>query len=54
MDRIRLTRLKEFLSLVLGSIVIAGHVDFVFGAATAYCLRCHLHAWRDGYQTSTT
>jgi pectinesterase len=25
---------------------IAGHVDFVFGGATAFFERCHLHYWR--------
>jgi PelA/Pel-15E family pectate lyase len=33
---------------------IAGHVDFVFGAATAFFSRCHLHAWRDGYLTAAS
>ena len=31
---------------------IAGHVDFIFGGATAFFERCHVHAWRDGYITA--
>ena len=31
---------------------IAGHVDFIFGGATAYFERCHLHVWSDGYITA--
>ena len=33
---------------------IAGHVDFIFGAATSYFVRCHVHAWRDGYLTAAS
>ena len=33
---------------------IAGHVDFIFGAATAFFSRCHVHAWRDGYLTAAS
>lgn len=33
---------------------IAGHVDFIFGAATAFFERCHLHALRDGYLTAAS
>lgn len=33
---------------------IAGHVDFIFGAATAFFERCHIHALRDGYITATS
>ncbi|HEY1305540.1 MAG TPA: pectinesterase family protein [Vicinamibacterales bacterium] len=33
---------------------IAGHVDFIFGGATAYFERCHLHCWRDGYITAAS
>lgn len=36
------------------STFIAGHVDFIFGAATAYFSHCHLHAWRDGYLTAAS
>jgi pectinesterase len=28
---------------------IAGHVDFIFGAATAFFERCHIHCLRTGY-----
>lgn len=33
---------------------IAGHVDFIFGGATAFFERVHLHAWRDGYLTAAS
>src|SRR5262245_52976899 len=33
---------------------IAGHVDFIFGAATSYFSHCHVHAWRDGYLTAAS
>jgi pectinesterase len=33
---------------------IEGHVDFIFGAATAYFLRCHIHCLRDGYITAAS
>ena len=33
---------------------IEGHVDFIFGGATAYFDRCHLHALRDGYLTAAS
>lgn len=33
---------------------IEGHVDFIFGAATAYFDRCHIHALRDGYLTAAS
>ena len=33
---------------------IAGHVDFIFGGATAYFESCHLHAWRNGYLTAAS
>jgi pectinesterase len=31
---------------------IAGHVDFIFGGATAYFNNCHIHCLRDGYITA--
>lgn len=34
--------------------LIAGHVDFIFGGATAWFERCRLHAWRDGYITAAS
>ncbi len=33
---------------------ITGHVDFIFGSATAFFERCHLHARRDGYITAAS
>ncbi len=33
---------------------IEGHVDFIFGAATAYFDRCHVHCLRDGYITAAS
>jgi pectinesterase len=34
--------------------LITGHVDFIFGAATAFFERCHIHAWRNGYITAAS
>jgi pectinesterase len=34
--------------------VITGHVDFIFGGATAYFERCRIHALRDGYLTAAS
>ena len=33
---------------------VAGHVDFVFGGATAFFERCHVHALRNGYITAAS
>lgn len=33
---------------------IEGHVDFIFGAATAYFSNCHLHALANGYITAAS
>ena len=33
---------------------IAGHVDFIFGGATTFFERCHVHVWRDGYITAAS
>ncbi len=33
---------------------IEGHVDFIFGGATAYFARCEIHALRDGYLTAAS
>jgi pectinesterase len=33
---------------------IAGHVDFIFGAATAWFEKCHIHCLRDGYITAAS
>ena len=32
--------------------LITGHVDFIFGGATAFFARCRIHVWRDGYITA--
>jgi len=33
---------------------IAGHVDFIFGAATAWFERCHIHCLKTGYITAAS
>lgn len=33
---------------------IEGHVDFIFGAATAYFNRCHIHVLKTGYITAAS
>ena len=33
---------------------ISGHVDFIFGAATAFFERCHIHCLRNGYITASS
>ncbi len=33
---------------------IEGHVDFIFGAATAYFERCHIYCLKDGYITAAS
>lgn len=33
---------------------IEGHVDFIFGAATVYFARCHIHCLKDGYITAAS
>ena len=33
---------------------LAGHVDFIFGAATAFFESCHIHCLRDGYITAAS
>jgi pectinesterase len=33
---------------------IEGHVDFIFGAATAFFERCHIHCLKDGYVTAAS
>lgn len=33
---------------------IEGHVDFIFGGATAYFSRCHIHCLGDGYITAAS
>lgn len=34
--------------------VIKGHVDFIFGGATAYFDRCHIHCLKNGYITAAS
>jgi len=33
---------------------IAGHVDFIFGAATSFFEKCHIHCLRNGYITAAS
>jgi pectinesterase len=33
---------------------IEGHVDFIFGGATAFFERCHIHCLKDGYVTAAS
>src|SRR6185295_17406111 len=33
---------------------IAGHVDLIFGSATVYFERCHIHCLRNGYITAAS
>ncbi len=33
---------------------IAGHVDFIFGSATVFFERCHIHCLRNGYITAAS
>jgi pectinesterase len=33
---------------------ITGHVDFIFGGATAFFERCHIHCLKDGYITAAS
>ncbi len=33
---------------------IEGHVDFIFGAATVFFNRCHIHVLKDGYITAAS
>jgi pectinesterase len=33
---------------------VTGHVDFIFGGATAWFERCHIHVLRDGYISATS
>ncbi len=33
---------------------LEGHVDFIFGAATAWFEKCHIHCLRDGYLTAAS
>src|SRR5262249_2676334 len=49
-DTIRLNRGRQYFE----DCYIAGHVDFIFGGATAFFERCHLHCLRDGYITAAS
>ncbi len=49
-DTILLNRGRQYFE----NCYIAGHVDFIFGAATAFFERCHIHALRDGYLTAAS
>lgn len=49
-DTILLNRGRQYFE----NCYIAGHVDFIFGAATAFFEKCHLHALRDGYITAAS
>jgi pectinesterase len=47
-DTIFLDRGRQYFE----DVFIAGHVDFIFGGATAYFERAHVHCWGDGYITA--
>jgi pectinesterase len=49
-DTVFLNRGRQYFE----SSFIAGHVDFIFGGATAFFERCHLHCWRNGYVTAAS
>lgn len=49
-DTILVNRGRQY----FGDCYIEGHVDFVFGAATAYFDRCHIHCLKDGYITAAS
>jgi pectinesterase len=49
-DTILLNRGRQYIERSF----IAGHVDFIFGGATAYFDRCHVHCWRNGYITAAS
>jgi pectinesterase len=49
-DTILLNRGRQYFE----NCYVAGHVDFIFGAATAFFEKCHLHALRDGYITAAS
>ncbi len=49
-DTLLLNRGRQYITDSL----IAGHVDFVFGGATTYFERCHVHCWRNGYITAAS
>jgi len=49
-DTILLNRGRQYFE----NCYIAGHVDFIFGAATAWFEKCEIHALRDGYLTGAS
>lgn len=49
-DTILLNRGRQYFE----NCYIAGHVDFIFGAATAFFERCHIHCLKDGYVTAAS
>jgi pectinesterase len=49
-DTILLNRGRHY----FGNCYIAGHVDFIFGGATAFFERCHIHCLKDGYITAAS
>lgn len=49
-DTILLNRGRQYFE----NCYIAGHVDFIFGAATAFFEKCRLHALKDGYITAAS
>jgi pectinesterase len=49
-DTILLNRGRQYFEDSL----ITGHVDFIFGGATALFERCRIHGWRSGYLTAAS
>lgn len=49
-DTILLNRGRQYFE----NCYIAGHVDFIFGAATAWFEKCEIHALRNGYLTAAS
>ena len=49
-DTILLNRGRQYFE----NCYIAGHVDFIFGGATAFFEKCHIHCLRDGYITAAS
>jgi len=49
-DTILLNRGRQYFE----NCYICGHVDFIFGAATAWFEKCHIHCLRDGYVTAAS
>ncbi|MBD0372696.1 MAG: pectin esterase [Pyrinomonadaceae bacterium] len=49
-DTILLNRGRQYFE----NCYIEGHVDFIFGGATAFFERCHIHCLRDGYITAAS